>query len=61
MTAEESTVADDATDTKGQKNLPLGVVLTPTLFFVAFLTIWELVVRIRDIQVLLLPALFISI
>ena len=56
MTTEDAAVAGDATDKKGQKNLPLGVVLTPTLFFVAFITIWEVVVRIRDIQVLLLPA-----
>ena len=27
-------------------NLPIGVVLTPTLFFVTFLTIWELAVSL---------------
>ncbi|MBN83660.1 MAG: hypothetical protein CMJ70_26335 [Planctomycetaceae bacterium] len=55
MTTAESNRVTEETDTKTQKNLRLGVVLTPTLFFVAFLTIWELAVRIQDIQVLLLP------
>mgnify|MGYP001219502186 CR=1 FL=1 len=37
-------------------NLPIGVVLTPTLFFVTFLTIWELAVKLGDVSVLMLPA-----
>ncbi len=56
MTTEGVTLAEEPDSKDSGKSLPIGVVLTPTIFFAAFLAIWELAVRLGDVQVLMLPA-----
>lgn len=40
----------------GQRRLPIAAIVTPVLFFGAFIGGWQLLVRLADIQVILLPA-----
>ena len=56
MTTEDVAVIKNTESGGRGRNLPIGVVLTPTIFFASFLTIWELAVRLGDVQVLMLPA-----
>jgi NitT/TauT family transport system permease protein len=38
------------------RSLPVAAIVTPIVFFAVFLGAWQLLVRVADIQVLLLPA-----
>ena len=63
MTAATSELADgpdqvepEAGPSGGRRQIPVLSIVAPSLFFALLIVAWEVLVRVRDIQILLLPA-----
>lgn len=49
-------VVEPTSSSRSTRELPIAAIVTPIVFFAVFLGAWQAVVRIGDVQVLLLPA-----
>ena len=57
MTAVPTTnQVDDSAGQQPRRKVPIAAIVTPIIFFSVFIGAWQLLVRVGDVQVLLLPA-----